>query len=124
MLDFLKNLGGNDLINNIAEKAGLSTDQASSVMDNALPMLMDKVKENGLSADLLSSENISSIAQAVSDKVGIAPETITNALSSIAPQLSELLEGKGGNLMDMAKDFLDKDKNGSVLDNIKGMFNF
>ncbi|MDO4225072.1 MAG: DUF937 domain-containing protein [Bergeyella zoohelcum] len=120
----MKNLGGNDLINNIAEKAGLSTDQASSVMDNALPMLMDKVKENGLSADLLSSENISSIAQAVSDKVGIAPETITNALSSIAPQLSELLEGKGGNLMDMAKDFLDKDKNGSVLDNIKGMFNF
>lgn len=122
MLDFLKNLGGNDLINNIAEKAGLSTDQASSVMDNALPMLMDKVKENGLSADLLSSENLSSIAQAVSDKVGIAPETITNALSSIAPQLSETLNG--GNLMDMAKNFLDKDKDGSVLDNIKGMFNF
>lgn len=125
MLDFLKQFGGDQLLSQITEKTGLSNDQASSIMGAALPQIMNLVKEKGLSADLLSGENLSAIAGTVSEKTGLSADTITNALGAAAPFITDFLSNKGGEnggIMDMVSGFLDKNKDGNLLDDVMGFF--
>lgn len=125
MLDFLKQFGGDQLLGQITEKTGLSNDQASSIMGAALPQIMNLVQEKGLSADLLSGENVSAIAGAVSGKTGLSVDTITNALGAAAPFITDFLSNKGGEnggIMDMVSGFLDKNKDGNLLDDVMGFF--
>lgn len=125
MLDFLKQFGGDQLLGQITEKTGLSNDQASSIMGSALPQIMNLVQEKGLSADLLSGENISAIAGAVSEKTGLSADMITNALGAAAPFITDFLSNKGGEnggIMDMVSGFLDKNKDGNLLDDVMGFF--
>lgn len=125
MLDFLKQFGGDQLLGQITEKTGLSNDQASSIMGSALPQIMNLVQEKGLSADLLSGENVSAIAGAVSGKTGLSVDTITNALGAAAPFITDFLSNKGGEnggIMDMVSGFLDKNKDGNLLDDVMGFF--
>lgn len=125
MLDFLKQFGGDQFLGQITEKTGLSNDQASSIMGAALPQIMNLVQEKGLSADLLSGENISAIAGAVSGKTGLSADTITNALGAAVPFITDFLSNKGGEnggIMDMVSGFLDKNKDGNLLDDVMGFF--
>lgn len=125
MLDFLKQFGGDQLLGQITEKTGLSNDQASSIMGSALPQIMNLVQEKGLSADLLSGENVSAIAGAVSEKTGLSADMITNALGAAAPFITDFLSNKGGEnggIMDMVSGFLDKNKDGNLLDDVMGFF--
>lgn len=126
MLDFLKQFGGDQLLSQITEKTGLSNDQASSIMGAALPQIMNLVKEKGLSADLLSGENLSAIAGTVSEKTGLSADTITNVLGAVMPFITDFLSNKGGGenggIMDMVSGFLDKNKDGNLLDDVMGFF--
>lgn len=126
MLDFFKQFGGDQLLSQITEKTGLSSDQASSVMGSALPQIMNLVKEKGLSADLLSVGNLSAIAGAVSEKTGLSADTITNALGAAVPFITDFLSNKGGGenggIMDMVSGLLDKNKDGNLLDDVMGFF--
>ena len=81
--------------------------------------------------DFLGGENLQQIVNGLSEKTGVSTDKVGTVLDSLKQMLGqgeniflEAIEnsfgGKGGNIGDMLTSFLDKNKDGNVMDDIMG----
>lgn len=142
MDELLKSLGGSQLIEGLSQKTGFDQSQVSSVVTSALPQILEAVKSKDGGFDLggilssLQGANSSSssnslagslggIINAVSSKTGVDQGGVSKIISSLAPLVLSYLskggQGQGGGIGSLVSSFLDKDKDGSVIDDLGDM---
>lgn len=122
MAEILDIFGGENLqkiVNGLSEKTGISTDKVNTVLDSLKQMLG---KEGNAGAELLSKlkGGEQSTLQAISEKTGISLDNVSQIFQNLTPMISNFFGGKGGNIGDMLTSFLDKNKDGNVMDDIMG----
>ncbi len=114
-------LGGDNLqqlVSGLSEKTGISADKVSTVVDSLKSML-----GNADSSDILNKltgEGQSSTLNAISEKTGVSLSNVTDIFQNLSPMISNLFSGKGGSIGDILTSFLDKNKDGNVMDDIMG----
>lgn len=90
---------------NIAEKSGISLDKAAPILAMLAPVVMG----------YLGKEK-----RAGNAGTGGIGDILGSILGNGA--VSGIISGKNGGIMDVVTDFLDKDNDGSVVDDVLGMF--
>lgn len=115
-----------------------------SLLDNLSSLFGDNQSQNNDGNSILShvfGSQKSAVEQKVAKKSGVDVKTVAMILSFVAPLVlahlgkkkqqdnldagglgSILTSQKGGGLMDLATKFLDKNNDGSILDDVVGMF--
>lgn len=113
MNNLLNNFINSELIENISGKTGISTEQINGVVNNILPNI----------DGFINNENLGQLTDSISSKTGIATETVSKVLGALTPILGELTKNNDlGSIGNSISNFLDKGKDGSVIDDISEMF--
>ena len=121
MAEILDIFGGENLqkiVNGLSEKTGISTDKVHTVLDSLKQMLG---KEENAGAELLSKlkGGEHSTLQAISEKTGISLDNVNQIFQHLPSMFSNFFGGKdGGSIGDKLTSFLDKNKDGNVMDDI------
>ena len=121
MAEILDIFGGENLqkiVNGLSEKTGISTDKVHTVLDSLKQMLG---KEENAGAELLSKlkGGEQSTLQAISEKTGISLDNVNQIFQHLPSMFSNFFGGKdGGSIGDKLTSFLDKNKDGNVMDDI------
>ena len=68
----------------------------------------------------LTGDGQSSTLQAISEKTGVSLDNVSQIFQNLTPMISNFFGGKGGSIGDMLTSFLDKNKDGNVMDDIMG----
>ncbi|QOY85910.1 DUF937 domain-containing protein [Paludibaculum fermentans] len=110
-MDLLENMlqgGGGDVVRQLAGQFGLDESQVSSAVGALLPALQGGAAHEEAAAQAAASTGLDS-----------------GLLQQLAPLLSSFLGGQqggqGGGLLDTVTSMLDRDKDGSALDDVLGM---
>lgn len=120
MAEILDIFGGENLqkiVNGLSEKTGISTDKVNTVLDSLKQML----GKEGNAAELLSKlkGGEQSTLQAISEKTGISLDNVNQIFQHLPSMFSNFFGGKdGGSIGDKLTSFLDKNKDGNVVDDI------
>jgi len=120
MAEILDIFGGENLqkiVNGLSEKTGISTDKVHTVLDSLKQML----GKEGNAAELLSKlkGGEQSTLQAISEKTGISLDNVSQIFQHLPSMFSNFFGGKdGGSIGDKLTSFLDKNKDGNVMDDI------
>ena len=117
ILDIFEGENLQKIVNGLSEKTGISTDKVNTVLDSLKQMLG---KEGNAGAELLSKlkGGEQSTLQAISEKTGISLDNVSQIFQNLTPMISNFFGGKGGSIGDMLTSFLDKNKDGNVMDDI------
>jgi len=105
ILDFLGGENLQQIVNGLSEKTGVSRQG-----ENTGAELLSKLTGDGQSSTL----------QAISEKTGVSLDNVSQIFQNLTPMISNFFGGKGGNIGDMLTSFLDKNKDGNVMDDIMG----
>lgn len=87
-MNILDLIGNSEIIKQYTEKFGIDQEQLNNIVSNALPMLKE-------------GADVNAIANKISETTGISLDTITPLLNQFAPQIQEMLSGKGGGISDL-----------------------
>ncbi|CAD7289477.1 hypothetical protein LMG7974_01549 [Campylobacter majalis] len=153
----LKSGLGDNTINQMAQKSGLSSDDVSSVISKIAPIFMQKANENFKSdadssglIDIITHTNLQNNeldvkrgnellgfltgskdnSRALANEVGSSLGLDANAIKSLLPMIAPLVAGllnrqvssssasNSNDLMSVMISFLDKNKDGSIIDDV------
>ena len=118
ILDIFEGENLQKIVNGLSEKTGISTDKVNTVLDSLKQMLG---KEGNAGAELLSKlkGGEQSTLQAISEKTGISLDNVSHIFHHLPSMFSNFFGGKdGGSIGDKLTSFLDKNKDGNVMDDI------
>ena len=118
ILDIFEGENLQKIVNGLSEKTGISTDKVHTVLDSLKQMLG---KEGNAGAELLSKlkGGEQSTLQAISEKTGISLDNVSQIFQHLPSMFSNFFGGKdGGSIGDKLTSFLDKNKDGNVMDDI------
>ena len=118
ILDFLGGENLQQLVSGLSEKTGIGTDKVSSVIDSLKSMVGNS--DGSELMNKLTGEEQNSTLNAISEKTGVSLSNVTDIFQNLTPMISQFFSGKGGSISDMLTSFLDKNKDGSVMDDIMG----
>ena len=116
-------MGGENLqqiVNGLSEKTGVSTDKVGTVLDSLKQMLGEGENTGAELLSKLTGDGQSSTLQAISEKTGVSLDNVSQIFQNLTPMISNFFGGKGGSIGDMLTSFLDKNKDGNVMDDIMG----
>ncbi|MBB1546779.1 MAG: DUF937 domain-containing protein, partial [Capnocytophaga sp.] len=108
------------IVNGLSEKTGVSTDKVGTVLDSLKQMLGQGENTGAELLSKLTGDGQSSTLQAISEKTGVSLDNVSQIFQNLTPMISNFFGGKGGNIGDMLTSFLDKNKDGNVMDDIMG----
>ena len=117
ILDIFEGENLQKIVNGLSEKTGISTDKVNTVLDSLKQML----GKEGNAAELLSKlkGGEQSTLQAISEKTGISLDNVNQIFQHLPSMFSNFFGGKdGGSIGDKLTSFLDKNKDGNVVDDI------
>ena len=120
ILDFLGGENLQQIVNGLSEKTGVSTDKVGTVLDSLKQMLGQGENTGAELLSKLTGDGQSSTLQAISEKTGVSLGNVSQIFQNLTPMISNFFGGKGGNIGDMLTSFLDKNKDGNVMDDIMG----
>ncbi|MGP1479088.1 MAG: DUF937 domain-containing protein [Capnocytophaga sp.] len=120
ILDFLGGDNLQQLINGLSQKTGISADKVSSVMDSLKAMVGNTENSGAELLSKLTQGGQNDTLKAISEKTGISLDNVSQIFQQLTPMLSNFFNGKGGNVTEMLTSFLDKNKDGSVMDDLMG----
>ena len=120
ILDFLGGENLQQIVNGLSEKTGVSTDKVGTVLDSRKQMLGQGENTGAELLSKLTGDGQSSTLQAISEKTGVSLDNVSQIFQNLTPMISNFFGGKGGNIGDMLTSFLDKNKDGNVMDDIMG----
>ena len=120
ILDFLGGENLQQIVNGLSEKTGVSTDKVGTVLDSLKQMLVQGENTGAELLSKLTGDGQSSTLQAISEKTGVSLDNVSQIFQNLTPMISNFFGGKGGNIGDMLTSFLDKNKDGNVMDDIMG----
>lgn len=120
ILDFLGGENLQQIVNGLSEKTGVSIDKVGTVLDSLKQMLGQGENTGAELLSKLTGDGQSSTLQAISEKTGVSLDNVSQIFQSLTPMISNFFGGKGGNIGDMLTSFLDKNKDGNVMDDIMG----
>lgn len=120
ILDFLGGENLQQIVNGLSEKTGVSTDKVGIVLDSLKQMLGQGENTGAELLSKLTGDGQSSTLQAISEKTGVSLDNVSQIFQNLTPMISNFFGGKGGNIGDMLTSFLDKNKDGNVMDDIMG----
>nr|WP_314558503.1 DUF937 domain-containing protein [uncultured Capnocytophaga sp.] len=118
ILDFLGGENLQQLVSGLSEKTGIGADKVSSVIDSLKSMVGNS--DGSELMNKLTGEEQNSTLNAISEKTGVSLSNVTDIFQNLTPMISQFFSGKGGSISDMLTSFLDKNKDGSVMDDIMG----
>ncbi|WP_315020164.1 DUF937 domain-containing protein [Capnocytophaga leadbetteri] len=120
ILDFLGGENLQQIVNGLSEKTGVSIDKVGTVLDSLKQMLGQGENTGAELLSKLTGDGQSSTLQAISEKTGVSLDNVSQIFQNLTPMISNFFGGKGGNIGDMLTSFLDKNKDGNVMDDIMG----
>ena len=120
ILDFLGGENLQQIVNGLSEKTGVSTDKVGAELDSLKQMLGQGENTGAELLSKLTGDGQSSTLQAISEKTGVSLDNVSQIFQNLTPMISNFFGGKGGNIGDMLTSFLDKNKDGNVMDDIMG----
>jgi len=120
ILDFLGGENLQQIVNGLSEKTGVSTDKVGAVLDSLKQMLGQGENTGAELLSKLTGDGQLSTLQAISEKTGVSLDNVSQIFQNLTPMISNFFGGKGGNIGDMLTSFLDKNKDGNVMDDIMG----
>ena len=120
IFDFLGGENLQQIVNGLSEKTGVSTDKVGAVLDSLKQMLGQGENTGAELLSKLTGDGQSSTLQAISEKTGVSLDNVSQIFQNLTPIISNFFGGKGGNIGDMLTSFLDKNKDGNVMDDIMG----
>ena len=120
ILDFLGGENLQQIVNELSEKTGVSIDKVGTVLDSLKQMLGQGENTGAELLSKLTGDGQSSTLQAISEKTGVSLDNVSQIFQNLTPMISNFFGGKGGNIGDMLTSFLDKNKDGNVMDDIMG----
>ncbi len=115
ILDFLQGDNLQKLVSGLSEKTGISSDKVTSVMDSVKSMFGGE----GDAASAISKLTSGDAVKTISEKSGVSLDSVSKIFENFTPMVSQFFSGKGGNISEMFTSFLDKNKDGNVMDDIK-----
>ncbi|MFT5467861.1 MAG: hypothetical protein ACI8UO_002968 [Verrucomicrobiales bacterium] len=144
-MSFLTSLLESSAASGLAEKIGVSPDKIASLIPSVAPMILGAVQKNAGDddekveqllekhgaedgsadpADLLGADGAGKATDVISSKLGVSAEAAKGFLPKIISFVMGLLnkkKGEAGGGMDAIRGFLDKDGDGSMLNDLGGM---
>ena len=115
ILDFLQGDNLQKLVSGLSEKTGISSEKVTSVMDSVKSMFGGE----GDAASAISKLTSGDAVKTISEKSGVSLDSVSKIFENFTPMVSQFFSGKGGNISEMFTSFLDKNKDGNVMDDIK-----
>lgn len=142
MIDsILKSLLGSDSVANLSQKTGINQSEIPNLIKNLAPKILENSSLSGINSDEISSNGIKedllnqilggkkeNLAQEASANSNASTSSISSLISEFAPMLLGSLKGgqSGSSLSNLARNFLDKDGDGQIADDLfdmaKGFF--
>ena len=119
ILDFLGGENLQQIVNGLSEKTGVSTDKVGTVLDSLKQMLGQGENTGAELLSKLTGDGQSSTLQAISEKTGVSLDNVSQIFQHLPSMFSNFFGGKdGGSIGDKFTSFLDKNKDGKVMDDI------